>query len=156
MITASHNPLGDNGIKLIDPSGEMLPPDCERELTELINASDDDFVKRLQAHKIRNTGGAHIRIGSDTRPSSKALVAAAEAGCQLGHVPYTTHGITDDIYKAHAGGRCLEEHTTPHLHFIVRAANDASFDQPENFVRRFREALCDFKEVQWPLLTFPK
>ncbi len=24
MITASHNPEGDNGVKLVDPAGEML------------------------------------------------------------------------------------------------------------------------------------
>ena len=24
MITASHNPPGDNGVKLVDPQGEML------------------------------------------------------------------------------------------------------------------------------------
>ena len=24
MITASHNPVQDNGVKLVDPAGEML------------------------------------------------------------------------------------------------------------------------------------
>ena len=29
VITASHNPAADNGVKLVDPSGEMLDPDWE-------------------------------------------------------------------------------------------------------------------------------
>lgn len=38
MITASHNPVGDNGIKLIDPKGEMLELAWENAATELVNA----------------------------------------------------------------------------------------------------------------------
>ena len=29
VVTASHNPVEDNGVKLVDPSGEMLSPDWE-------------------------------------------------------------------------------------------------------------------------------
>ena len=38
MITASHNPVGDNGIKLIDPNGEMLEAAWEAVATDLVNA----------------------------------------------------------------------------------------------------------------------
>ena len=38
MVTASHNPIGDNGIKLIDPNGEMLEASWESAATELVNA----------------------------------------------------------------------------------------------------------------------
>ena len=38
MITASHNPIDDNGIKLIDPNGEMLEVSWEGAATDLINA----------------------------------------------------------------------------------------------------------------------
>lgn len=38
MITASHNPAEDNGVKLVDPMGEMLAMDWEAYATTLANA----------------------------------------------------------------------------------------------------------------------
>lgn len=38
MITASHNPSPDNGVKLVDPKGDMLEPKWEILATELANA----------------------------------------------------------------------------------------------------------------------
>jgi phosphoacetylglucosamine mutase len=38
MITASHNPEPDNGVKLIDPFGEMLQQSWEQFATKLANA----------------------------------------------------------------------------------------------------------------------
>lgn len=37
MITASHNPEEDNGVKLVDPKGEMIEPDWEVYATEIAN-----------------------------------------------------------------------------------------------------------------------
>jgi len=38
MITASHNPAPDNGVKLVNPSGTRLDPKWELISTELANA----------------------------------------------------------------------------------------------------------------------
>jgi phosphoacetylglucosamine mutase len=38
MITASHNPEPDNGVKLIDPLGEMLQQSWEKFATRIANA----------------------------------------------------------------------------------------------------------------------
>ena len=38
MITASHNPTPDNGVKLVDPKGDMLEYKWEVLSTELANA----------------------------------------------------------------------------------------------------------------------
>ena len=37
MITASHNPEEDNGVKLVDPLGEMLEVAWEKHATDLAN-----------------------------------------------------------------------------------------------------------------------
>lgn len=39
MITASHNPEEDNGVKLIDPEGEMLHESWEPYATWLANCA---------------------------------------------------------------------------------------------------------------------
>ena len=39
MITASHNPEEDNGVKLIDRFGEMMPPTWENYATHLANTT---------------------------------------------------------------------------------------------------------------------
>ena len=53
MITASHNPEEDNGVKLVDPSGEMLNVDWEAYATKLANLQYVDF-QLLSNEKIRS------------------------------------------------------------------------------------------------------
>lgn len=43
MITASHNPPQDNGLKLIDTDGGMLSPDLESSVVELVRTPDDQL-----------------------------------------------------------------------------------------------------------------
>ena len=47
MITASHNPECDNGVKLVDPAGEMLEFSWESLATALANAADTDIPNQL-------------------------------------------------------------------------------------------------------------
>ena len=44
MITASHNPECDNGVKLVDPMGEMLAQSWEGLATMLANARYIFFI----------------------------------------------------------------------------------------------------------------
>jgi phosphoglucosamine mutase len=41
MVSASHNPAEDNGLKVLDPSGQKLPDDAEEELEALVLRSDE-------------------------------------------------------------------------------------------------------------------
>ena len=49
MVTASHNPEPDNGIKLVDPDGGMLDQSWEAHATILANASDAEAEGALEA-----------------------------------------------------------------------------------------------------------
>src|SRR5256714_3595197 len=50
MISASHNPYDDNGIKLFGPDGYKLSDEIEKQVEELV---DSDLAKRLaDSHKI--------------------------------------------------------------------------------------------------------
>lgn len=49
MITASHNPEEDNGVKLVDPLGEMLEMKWEKYATVLANAR---YNFRLQSNQM--------------------------------------------------------------------------------------------------------
>lgn len=40
MVTASHNPINDNGVKIIEPTGDMLPTRYEDMATALSNAAE--------------------------------------------------------------------------------------------------------------------
>lgn len=71
MITASHNPEPDNGVKLVDPHGEMLERDWEVIATELANVDDnqvEENIKRIiEQFKIDMDKNATVFIGRDTR-----------------------------------------------------------------------------------------
>ncbi|XP_071904748.1 phosphoacetylglucosamine mutase-like isoform X1 [Coffea arabica] len=115
MITASHNKISDNGIKVADPSGGMLTQDWEPFAEALANAPDiytlveilDDFVKK---EKIALDGewAAEVFLGRDTRPSGVSLLEAAKQGVA-------------SIVKANA--KDMGVLTTPQLHWMVRARN---------------------------------
>ena len=75
MITASHNPAADNGVKVIDPMGEMLEQDWEALATKLVNCpTDEELVAQYRALaeqlNINLDAPGRVVYGRDTRPSS--------------------------------------------------------------------------------------
>ncbi|XP_025095090.1 phosphoacetylglucosamine mutase-like [Pomacea canaliculata] len=111
MITASHNPEEDNGVKLIDKLGEMMPLEWENYATQLVNTSDKGIpavIKSIvEAEKIDLNVKAKVFIARDTRPSSLSLSQAVLQGVQAldGH-PFD-FGLL----------------TTPQLHYMVCCEN---------------------------------
>ncbi|XP_040998417.1 phosphoacetylglucosamine mutase-like [Juglans microcarpa x Juglans regia] len=115
MITASHNKVTDNGVKIADPSGGMLSRDWEPFADALANALTPQHLLQLitefvEKERIPLDGvrPATILLGRDTRPSGESLLEAAKQGVSsiLGVVAIDM-GIV----------------TTPQLHWMVRARN---------------------------------
>jgi phosphoacetylglucosamine mutase len=84
MITASHNPVHENGVKLADPSGGMLNVAWEPYSDMLANAPDVENFLQIVEHIVKreniqygNAASGEVLLARDTRPSGEALVSAA-------------------------------------------------------------------------------
>lgn len=112
MITASHNPAEDNGVKLVDPMGEMLDQEWEVWATSFANARTPEdleqaYRKAVEGLKVDAQKPASVILARDTRPSGKRLSDALKAGIEAAGGKFIDFGIA----------------TTPQLHYLVRATN---------------------------------
>ncbi|CAM8992367.1 unnamed protein product [Rhodiola kirilowii] len=115
MITASHNQVSDNGVKVADPSGGMLTQEWEPFADALAAAPDapqllqviTDFVEKEKI-SFDKCWCANVLLGRDTRPSGEALLEAAKQGISsIVNARYEDMGVL----------------TTPTLHWMVQARN---------------------------------
>lgn len=112
MVTASHNPEPDNGVKMVDAHGEMLEASWEPVCTKIANASTpDELLAELDnvVSTFKVDVGVRPRVvyAWDTRPSSPALVGAIVDGLQA----FDTEKVEGGLL------------TTPQLHYLVLALN---------------------------------
>lgn len=118
MITASHNPEPDNGMKLADSHGGMLDADWEAHAVSLANAPTSKHALALIDTLAQYAKGHHptkdgklpkmvVHVGRDTRSHSPPLAALV-------------------IRAARAMGATVIDHgkvSTPMLHHFVMHAN---------------------------------
>ena len=105
VITASHNPGEDNGVKICNKDGSMIDRVWEDILTQLINSQSffHDFNEVLEARGIRRNDAARVLVACDTRVSSKRLIDTLKTGISVMGVKCKDFGFL----------------TTPQLHFLV-------------------------------------
>ncbi|KAJ6822392.1 phosphoacetylglucosamine mutase [Iris pallida] len=134
MITASHNPVGDNGVKIADPDGGMMTQRWEPFADRVANAPDPHSLVQLIVQFAEEEdiplGGmksSEILLGRDTRPSGEALLEDAKKGISaVAGVVAVDMGIL----------------TTPQLHWMVRSRNKgmkaSEFDYFSQIANSFR------------------
>ena len=120
VITASHNPAPDNGVKLVEPNGGTLPMELESVAEALANADDaeGEIAALRGAMSPRGEDGddgkegvdgrrPRVLVARDTRESGSRLAEEALAGIRAMGVEAVDCG----------------EMTTPQLHYLVWATN---------------------------------
>ncbi|KHJ41805.1 ATPase, AAA family [Trichuris suis] len=111
MITASHNPITDNGLKMIDPSGEMLAEEWEEKATRFANCPEQNVEAEIEAivkeFNINMDAEGIVCCARDTRPSGVSLYSIVRAGVEIVRGKFIPYEVL----------------TTPQLHYIVRETN---------------------------------
>lgn len=77
MLSASHNPYHDNGIKLFDPEGQKLSDQAEMEIERLMLQPPEnlrvDAAKLGRAQRIDDASGRYIELIKRTFPANLRL-----------------------------------------------------------------------------------
>lgn len=137
MITASHNPECDNGVKIVDYNGGMLAQSWEIYAEEFANTANAiDAINVLKEIAINNNVNERwngtVIIGRDTRSHSVRLSNCIRIGVEA------------------LGGTVIDigEVTTPQLHFVVQQRNKRSSIDTNSFnvtdaLNEYYSTLCN-------------
>lgn len=114
MVTASHNPVQDNGVKMVDPDGGMLDQSWEEIASRVVAAKTPQaLLEAFEAIPKRDSsvqcpsGAPTVIVAMDTRP----------------HSPQLSQYVVDGAQACGAVVHNLGVRTTPQLHWHVGMFN---------------------------------
>ncbi len=92
VISASHNPYQDNGIKFFSADGFKLPDDLERRMERLVLGSDIEHIRPTaddigKAYRLDDAAGRYIEFVKNTFPRNmdlsgmKIVIDSANGAC---------------------------------------------------------------------------
>ncbi|EPR79811.1 Phosphoacetylglucosamine mutase [Spraguea lophii 42_110] len=140
MITASHNPVTDNGIKLIDFNGEMFDTQWESMCNEVMNVKDEELQRLLnkcyRRHgKMGDLGSgarAKIIIGRDNREGGDNLVEEIKNVLMMLDTDIIDYGVV----------------STPQLHYLTRVSNKERRKVPrEEYINYLTGKFFEFRDL---------
>ena len=117
MITASHNPIKDNGLKLIDYNGNMILEEEQTLLENFVNESINIIKSDIK----------YIVIGRDTRPSGDIIIKKIIKKLKICNINYV--GVV----------------STPVMHYITKQYYSTNFlyDDYLNYIDELRYEIFD-------------
>lgn len=139
VITASHNPVGDNGVKIVDADGGMMSQAWEPFSDALANAPSPEALVELVLQFAKDEGitlgggpSAQVLLARDTRPTGEYLLDAAVKGI-----------------NAIIGATALDMGilTTPQLHWMVRSKNKSLKASEEDYFTQVTESFRHLLEL---------
>tara|TARA_Y100000385_G_scaffold45434_1_gene42070 strand:+ start:6540 stop:7880 length:1341 start_codon:yes stop_codon:yes gene_type:complete len=114
MVSASHNPYGDNGIKLFAPGGVKLTDDVEARIESVLESLGDpsNSVGRLRTHDDAEGYLTHVLgflDGRDLTGIKVVLDAANGAGCSIAPRVLRAAGADVVVIAADPDGRNIND-----------------------------------------------
>ena len=77
MISASHNPYHDNGIKIFDQNGHKLSDQVEKEIEEMIDGDINKYLAKSEnlgrVQRLDDAAGRYIEFVKNSFPKDKSL-----------------------------------------------------------------------------------
>ncbi|WP_208433544.1 phosphoglucosamine mutase [Bartonella taylorii] len=110
MISASHNPFYDNGIKLFGPDGFKLSDDIEKKIEQLIDTdlskslasgSEIGYVKRVEGDIYRYIEYAKRTLPRDVRLDSLRIVVDCANGAAYKAAPRALWELGAEVFAIH-------------------------------------------------------
>ncbi|CCD27480.1 phosphoacetylglucosamine mutase PCM1 NDAI_0K02890 [Naumovozyma dairenensis CBS 421] len=145
MVTASHNPPEDNGVKIIEPNGSMLLQEWEPKATQFANIaaneSFDEFYQLLIDSIVTLENDLNIKqpptliLGHDSRDSSPTLM---------------NHIIKSATLIFNAKIINYNYVTTPQLHFLTNLTNTTGTAEEINYYDHFNKYLSQLQSLYPP------